>query len=214
MGATHLRPVGGSELPQYPEELCDARLSTDYFTMFWHDRFFASDMHMNAPLEVQGAALNLYFFSRKQTPVGSLPDSPRTLARMLRIDFDQWERLCREPIGPLHKWERYAYRDEVVLGHHVVIEVALDALAQREKRKASNADKAVYARLVRLAEDMRRLKCDERMCQDRVLLERLDGWLVENHHGQRRWPQFETSLRRALNHATQQGWIGRGGNVP
>ncbi|ETW13377.1 hypothetical protein ATO8_09196 [Roseivivax marinus] len=214
MGATFLRPVDSGDLPEYPEELTDPHLTNDFFTMWWHDRWLQSKLHRNATLEVQGAALNLFFLSRKQVPVGSLPSEGRELAHLLRIDVAYWERLNREPVGPLHKWERYAYRDEIVLGHPVVIEVALNALQKRDERKASNEAKAVYQRQQRLADDMRKLKCDERICQDRRLIERLDAWLLENHHGQRRWPQFETSLARALDHAYRSGWMTTGGRSP
>ena len=91
-----LQPVDTGDLPEYPDALCDPQLTSDYFTMFWHDRWLASTMHLTAPLEVQGAALNLFFLARKQVPVGSLPVEDRVLARLLRIDLDAWQRLCRE----------------------------------------------------------------------------------------------------------------------
>ncbi|HBS98606.1 MAG TPA: hypothetical protein DEB47_01800 [Citreicella sp.] len=93
----------------------------------------------------------------------------------------------------------------------MVIEVARDALHRREERKASSEAKAVSQRQARLADLMRENGLDKALCDDRVLVERIDAWLVENHRGQRRRPQIDASLQRALRHAVSEGWIGRGG---
>lgn len=210
--AQHLRSVSGiDDLPEYPPDLCDPRLTSDFFTMFWHDRWFSSRLHLTATLAVQGAALNLFFLSRKQVPVGSLPDDDAILARLLRVDYHEWVGLRAQPVGPLHNWRPYRYEGEVVLGHPVVIEVARDALHRREERKASSEAKAVSQRQARLADLMRENGLDKALCEDRVLVERIDAWLVENHRGQRRRPQIDASLQRALRHAVSEGWIGKGG---
>lgn len=211
MNQPHLRTVDATPLPEYPPELCDPRLTADYFTMFWHDRWLSSALHLTAPMAVQGAALNLFFLARKQVPVGSLPVSDAMLARLLRVDQADWIGWMAQPITPMHNWTRYAYGDAEVWGHPVVIEVARDALARREVRKASTESKAIYQRQGRLSDVMREMGVDKAMCADRVLIERLDAWLVENHHGQRRMPQFEASIKRALQHAHSEGWL-RGNN--
>ncbi len=198
------------EIPEYPVELTEARMTSDYFTMFWHDRWLYSETCLKADLEVQGAALNLFFLARKQTPVGSLPDDSAVLASLLRIDLEQWGRLCGRAITPLNNWRRYRYDNKVILGHPVVIEVALDAVHRREVREAAQNDKATSMRLKRLGELMIEIGCDARMTQDKILLERLDAWLLENHVGQRRMPRFEASMNAALRHAVQVGWINGG----
>ena len=208
MSAPHLRAIEGGDLPEYPAELCDPRLTSDYFTMFWHDRWLSSTLHLTAPMAIQGAALNLFFLARKQVPVGSLPVDDLVLARLLRVGDDDWRGWMAQPVTPLHNWTKYRYGAGEVYGHPVVIEVARDALQRREVRKAASDGKAVYQRQCRLAEAMAVIGCDKSMCADKVLIERLDLWLLENHRGQRRMPQFEASLRRALTHATKEGWIG------
>jgi len=200
-------------IDDYPVELCDPMLTADYFTMFWHDRWLSSTLHLTAPMAVQGAALNLFFLSRKQVPVGSLPDDETMLARLLRIDLAEWRGLMAQPVTPLHNWTRYRYAGGVILGHAVVIEVCRDALQRRAMRKASSEDKAVAQRQYRLVEAMRAVGCKDGLCEDKSLVERLDGWLIENHRGQRRMPQFEASLRRALDHAHAQGWLTAGGRA-
>lgn len=208
-GVPHLQAVEPESLPDYPVELIDARMTSDYFTMFWHDRWLNSELHLTADMAVQGAALNLFFIARKQNPVGSLPENDRMIAKLLHIDIEAWERLKSQPINPLHNWSRFRVDDKIVLGHPVVIEVAMDALARREQRAASNEERAVAMRQHRLKRDMKELRCSEAMCNDPVLVQRLDDWLVEHHPGQRRMPKFAKSLRRALDHAHAQGWIGR-----
>lgn len=194
-------------LPEYPVELVDARLTSDYFTMFWHDRWLNSELCLTAPLDVQGAALNLYFIARKQNPVGSLPDNDDMLAKLLRVDLATWQDLRGRRISPLHGWSSYTVNGKRVLGHSVVIEVALDALTKRVAREASNDERAVKMRQVRLREAMIDIRCDVTLTNDKILIERMDAWLMENHIGQRRMPKFQGSLERAISHAVAQGWV-------
>lgn len=208
-GVPYLRAVD-ADLPDYPSELCDPALATDYFTVWWHDRWLSSRLHLQASQAVQGAALNLFFLARKQTPVGSLPADEALLARLLRVAPDEWRGLMAQPLTPLHRWQRYAHDGDVVLGHPVVIEVALAALHRREDRESSRDDRAVAMRRRRLVEIMRAEGCAPAMCQDWQLVCRIDDWLAANHQGQRRQPQVGASLRRALQHATAMGWIGGG----
>ncbi len=208
----HLKPVEPVVLEHYPAELCDPRLTNDYFTMFWHDRWLSSRMHLTASMAVQGAALNLFFLSRKQIPVGSLPSDEKLLARMLRVSEEDWRGMMAQEITPLHHWREFEHEGEIVLGHSVVIEVALDALDKREARKASNEERAVRVRIARLIETMRDAGCSKEACGDSRLVEWLDGWLLENHRGQRRRPQIDASLKRALAAAAQAGVLKQHGN--
>lgn len=209
MQAGHLRPVE-ADIPDYPDELCDPRLTSDYFTAFWHDRWLSSRLHLKAAMSVQGMALNLFFHARKQNPVGSLPSDQDMLVSLLRVTKEEWRGAMAQEITPLHNWSEYRYRDSIVLGHPVVIEVARDALDRREARKLSNEAKAVQQRQARLVDVLRGepFKCQAAILDDAALIERLDEWLTTNHRGQRRMPQFAHSVERALHHATKQGWIG------
>ncbi|MFC4668352.1 hypothetical protein ACFO5X_07295 [Seohaeicola nanhaiensis] len=207
---THIRLVRDDEpLPAYPDELLDAHAAADYFTAFWHDRYLNSKLHLSADLDVQGAALNLFFIARKQLPMGSLPNDHTMLAKLLRIDIALWHQLMGRTITPLHNWRPYRAGGVVVLGHPVVVEVALDAVKRREAREVERNDKATSMRLKRLGELMVEIGCHAKMAQDRVLLERLDGWLLERHRGQRRMPGFEVSLKAALRHAETVGWFNK-----
>lgn len=205
-----LRAVEDATLEDYPDQLCDAALATDYFTKFWHDRWLSSRLHLTASLEVQGAALNLFFLARKQTPIGSLPVDQRLLARLLRVSDREWEGLMAQDITPLHQWREYAHDGTVVLGHPVVIEVSLDALDRREARRLANDDKAVRERRRRLQVTMREAGVSEPAIKDWSLVCWLDEWLCANHHGQRRFPQIQHSLSRALQAASAAGQLNRG----
>ena len=197
----------GDGLPEYPADLIDARMTSDYFTVFWHDRWLNSELCLTADMDVQGAALNLFWIARKQNPIGSLPTNDDMLAKLLRIDRGYWRDLKGRTISPLHNWQRMRAGEKIVLGHPVVIEVALDALGRREIREAAQSEKAAAMRIKRLGEMMVEIGCDPRMAADKVLLGRLDDWLLEHHKGQRRMPRFETSLSAALRHAQTVGWL-------
>jgi hypothetical protein len=126
---------------------------------------------------------------------------------LLRLPLDVWQDLRARSVGPLHRWRRMRAGDQIVLGHPVVIDVARDAMHRRAANQASSEEKAIYARQKRLRELMALMKCSKAMIDDAFLVERLDHWLLENHRGQRRMPQFEQSMRRALMHAGKEGWI-------
>lgn len=206
----HLRAIETGDLPEYPEDLCDPSGANDYFTKFWHDRWLSSRLHLTASLEVQAAALNLFFYARKQIPIGSLPRDPRMLTRLLRVTDSQWHQLMDQEITPLHGWHEYRHGDSVVLGHAVVIEVALDALDRREARKMANDDKAVRERRRRLVGTLRQCGVTEAALKDWALVCWLDDWLEANHRGQRRFPQIEHSVKRALAAAAQAGKLNGG----
>ncbi|MBB3986160.1 hypothetical protein GGQ68_002498 [Sagittula marina] len=194
---------------QYPEELCDPELARNYFVMWHHRRWLSSRLCLTASLAVQGAAQNLFWLSQEQNPIGSLPSDHVLLARLLRITDHEWNGLMAEAVTPLHGWQQYIYGNEILLGHPVVIEVACNAAAKREERKLSNQGRSVNKRRERLAESMGEIGCSAKVCQDAHLVAWLDGWLVENHPGQRRRPAIESSIQRGLEAAHRAGLFGK-----
>lgn len=202
-----IRLIDDEAMPNYPDDLIDVRMTSDYFTVFWHDRWLNSELCLKAKMDVQGAALNLFFIARKQNPIGSLPDDDLMLAKLLRIDAEQWHDLKHRRISPLHNWQHYNARGKIILGHPVVIEVAQDALHRRESREAASTEKATNLRLDRLRRSMADIRVSKGVLADQSLIERLDVWLLEHHKGQRRMPRFEASLNAALRHAEREGWF-------
>ncbi|PYE80393.1 hypothetical protein [Pseudoroseicyclus aestuarii] len=206
-----LRPVDVSALEAYPIRGEDS-VARHHFLKFWHNRWLGSTLRLTASLDVRACALDLFFLAQNQTPIGTLPDDDRILARLLHLDLAQWMELRARTPGPLNHWRRcVAAPDdgahEIRLMHPVVTEVALDMLERREDATRSKEERAVAKRLQRLGEAMLAIGCTPPMAKDRMLLERLDGWLLEHHPGQRRMPRFETSLKRALTHAERHGWL-------
>ncbi len=108
--------------------------------------------------------------------------------------------------GPLRHWQKCMCDGEIRLFHPVVLEVALDALGRREAREASNAEKAITMRLVRMREQLAKLGVNKGVLADDVLIERMDQWLADHHKGQRRIPAYQ----RVIEHAASQGWFNMG----
>lgn len=204
-----LQPVDAEGLPEYPIS-ADDRLDSHYFIQWNLKRWRKSQFRQLAEPEVGWFGFLLFCEAHDETPVGTLPPNERLLAKALGISIERWRQLCDREITPLHNWTlARCDNGETRLVHPVVTEVVRDALERRDVRKASSEGKAVYQRQQRLTEVMRDMGCDKALCADRVLVERLDAWLLENHNGQRRMPQFEASITRALRHASEQGWIGK-----
>jgi hypothetical protein len=172
--------------------------------MWDHVRWLNSEMHRKATPEAQCHFMNLCFIAQSQRPIGTLPDDDSELAWMLRIPIDQWQALRKAEYGPLRNWSHCDCDGEIRLMHPVVMEVALDALARREAKELSNAEKAVYARLTRLREAMAKLGLSKDALRDDVLIERMDGWLLEHCKGQRRQEVYQ----RAIRHASDNQWFG------
>lgn len=177
-----------------------------FFTMWDHVRWLNSTMYRKATPESQCHFMNLCFMAQTQRPVGTLPADDSELAHMLRLPTERWTELRRMEFGPLRHWERCMCDGEVRLFHPVVLEVALDALGRREAREASNAEKAITMRIVRLREALGKLKMPKDALADDVLIERMDQWLLDHHKGQRRMPAYE----RVIIHAASQKWFNGG----
>jgi hypothetical protein len=201
-----LRLTDTDDLPDYPLD-ASVKLTSHYFTMFWHDRWLASELHLTGSLEVQACALNLIFLAQKQSPLGTLPDNDEILSRMLRLDLLLWRDLRKRNPGPLHNWSLCRCGREVRLMHPVVLEVLQEAIGKRDERMLSNEEKAQYTRLKRIREALADLGCTEAVTDDGVLIDRLDQWLTANCQGQRRRPVYA----RALQHAVAAGWLAQPG---
>lgn len=208
----HLSPnplpqlVEVSEMEEYPFEASD-RLLAHHFTMFWHDRWLNSEMHLTASLDVQACALNLFFLAQKQSPIGTLPDDDTILAKLLRVDLATWLDLRRREINPLRNWCLCRCGDQVRLMHPVVTDILKDAMNRREAREASTAQRAVNERIRRLREAMSAMGCGKDVLGDDVLVQRIDSWMLDHCRGRR----TKTLYDRALRHAMDQKWFGNMG---
>ena len=202
MGLRAVTLIDTDQLPVYPIDRSD-RLVIHYFTMWHHDRWLNSTMHLKASYEVQGVARALFDLAQRQTPPGTLPDDDEMLAKLLRLDLARWRDLCALPIGPLHNWSRCLCGNEVRLMHPVVTEVILDAMAKRETREVRKTERANDRRLERLQAGLAAAGLDREALGDETLVRRIDDWLLATHQGNR----TQLVYQRAFEHAVRSRWV-------
>jgi hypothetical protein len=148
--------VETTDLPEYPIAR-SVRLDGNAFTKWHHLRWLNSSLHLLASYEVQGMARALFDLAQLQSPVGTLPDDPLMIARLLRVDPGQWDDMRRRAISPLHNWQPCLSDGERRLMHPVVLEQVLDAIERREQHALSKEEKAAYQRVKRLREAMEKI---------------------------------------------------------
>ena len=125
----------------------------------------------------------------------------------------RWLSLKERPFNPLYNWGPVRCDNgDIRLAHPVVQDVMEAALRGHQEHKASNESKAVYARRKRLADVLRACGCGADLCADEFAVAWLDEWLLAHHAGQRRMPQIQQSVARALRVAASEGILGRARN--
>ena len=203
--------VSAEELPEYPIS-AECRLDSHSFVLFHHDRYERSDFRRRSyrDPEVGFFGMELFFRSHGETPLGTLPMEDESLAFLLGLPLDRWLSLKSRSFNPLYNWSPVRCDNgHIRLAHPVVREVMQAALDGHEASKASNAEKAVAARRRRLVEALKLSGCSDDLCGDDYAVGWLDEWLLEHHRGQRRMPQFQHSIAKALRAAAQEGVLGR-----
>lgn len=154
-------PVDVDCLPEYPVDP-DQRLDSHSFVQWEFRRWLDSDMRWNGTHECKSMWFELVNLAHGATPVGTLPDDAKRLARMIQpaVDADHFANLCRLDYGPLHGWVRCRCGDEVRLMHPVVTRIVLAALASRANHAARVEAASDARRLKRLTEDLMPLSAD------------------------------------------------------
>lgn len=199
-----VRPLVAVDLEALPEyEFADLRLESHFFVPWHFGRWLNSATHLCASYEVQGVARALFDIAQMQFPTGTLPDDDVQLSRLLRLDLTHWRGLRGLEFGPLRNWFRVRCGDQVRLAHPVVCEVISQVLERREERERANDARAVAMRLKRLREALRGLGAAEALVHDQVLIERMDKWLLDHVHGQRRVEAYE----RVMMVAVRERWF-------
>lgn len=209
--STAIHLVDADDLPDYPIS-ASARLDSHYFMQFNHDRYDRSDFRRKAyrDPEVGFYGLELFFKSHGETPLGTLPQGNEALAFLLGLSLERWLGMVERSFSPLYNWDPVRCDNgEVRLAHPVVTEVMEAALRGHLEHKASNEEKSVWQRRQRLRKNLKDCGCSDALCADEVAVAWLDDWLLEHHKGQRRMPQFQTSIGRGLKAAAQDGILGR-----
>lgn len=198
-------------LPEYPISACE-RLDSHFFLQ-WnidrHDRSEFRRLSYRDP-EVGFFGLQLIYKSHGETPLGTLPQDDEALAFLLGLSLEKWIGLRERRFNPLYNWHAVQCDNGVVrLANPVVTEVMQLALDGHKENKASNEDKAIWQRRRRLKEALKACGCSEELLADDVAVAWIDEWLMQNHPGQRRMPQLQVSIGRALKAAAENGVLGR-----
>jgi len=203
--------VESGALEEYPIS-CSERLDSHYFIQFNRRRYDRSDFRRKAyrDPEVGFFGMELFYKAHGETPLGTLPQDDEALAFLLGLPLDRWKGLIERAFNPLYNWRPVLCDNgEVRLAHPVVTEVMLAALEGHREHKISNEEKAVWQRRQRLRKALKDCGCTDGLCGDEVAVGWIDDWLLENHKGQRRMPQFQASIARALRAAAEAGLLNR-----
>ncbi len=144
-----LQPVPIDDLPDYPLTVED-RLDSHYFVAWERRRWLNSDMRLRGTPECRALFFDLINISYDQAPVGTLPNDPELLAKLLMVDPGHFAQLCRLEFGPLHKWHLVNCEGEIRLAHSMVLRTLQEAIARREDNRAKNDAANIAKRIQRL----------------------------------------------------------------
>lgn len=200
-------PVDLDMLPEYPIDP-DARLDSHGFIQWEFRRWLSSDMRWNGTHECKSMWFDLVNLSHSETPVGTLPQDMKRLARMVQpvVERDHFETLCGLEFGPLHGWEPCRCGDVVRLMHPVVTRIVQAAFASRANNAARVQAASLAKRLKRLTEDLMPLApniaSDARKV--RYVAAQIDE-RVEQRGGERRTNEDLHLAIQACNAADRQG---------
>lgn len=175
-----LSPVDLDSLSDYPIDP-DARLDSHGFVQWEFRRWLSSDMRWNGSHECKSMWFELVNLAHGETPVGTLPQDMKRLARMIQpvVDRDHFESLCRLDFGPLHGWHPCRCGDDIRLMHPVVTRIVKAAFASRanhaarveaatQSRKLKRLTEDIAQLAPKLAEDSRKVRWANSFIEDRV----------------------------------------------
>ena len=195
--------VAVAELPDYPIPR-NERLPELAFVKWVPSRWLNSSGHLKCTYEVQGMARALFDIATAQSPIGTLPDDDEELAALLRVPQGHWKGLrALGDRGPLRNWLPCRSDGEVRLMHPVVTAQLEDVLHRREQRELSKEAQAEAKRFERLSAGLHKAGLSEAVCQDGILLKRMDDWLSANWRGNR----TVTAYLSVIEAARKERWI-------
>lgn len=184
----HLTVVSDADnpLPDYPEELLAADVTGHHFMMFRHDLLLQSRLRLSRDFEVLGVQMVMFCEAQRQVPFGSLPVDEMDLVRLIGITISRWRTLAKRDISPLHKWRRYDTPDGPVLGHSVVIDIALRTIGAATDRKARSSAQQAQKSRKRLPELLLPFGLRPDLADNDEFLDFAQAWFAENFRGAKR----------------------------
>lgn len=188
------------DLDEYPLSAED-RLDSHYFMPWERRRWLNCDMRLKGTAECRAYYFDLINISYDQSPIGTLPSDMSVLAKMLFVDRDQFEQLCRLEFGPLHKWRRVRCDGEIRLMHPMVFRTLTDAIARKEDNRAKNDAANAAKRLMRLRSAMAGYNAD--LAANDAAVRWIDEWLVKEGCEYRSATWIERGISNWSEHAIE-----------
>lgn len=199
--SARLQIIDDGDVPRYPLDASD-RLDSHYFVPWERRRWLNSDMRLKATEECRALYFDLICICYDQAPVGTLPDDTALLARILMVDRDRFEALCRLPYGPLHKWERCLCGEEIRLYHPFVLASLTDAISRREDNRAKVEAANRAKRLQRVRSTL--AGYDAQLAKNDAAVLWIDGWLNSEGCEYRSAKWYERAMQAWANHVFDQ----------
>lgn len=193
--AENLRMVDASSLFEYPIQKGE-RLDTHHFMPWKFDWWLHSELRLRAEKDVRAVAFDLFCIAQKEDPVGTLPTDDLLLARLTGETLEEWQRLMKRPITPLHKWKQcQCSNGEIRLYHETVLKIAKEALGLRDDKLAKLEADRDRKRILALPDLMARAGAPRGMIENDIKIAQFDQFLIDNYSGKQRRVAF---VRQAL----------------
>lgn len=206
-----LQLIDAGEIDEYPLTVED-RLDSHYFMAWERRRWLNSDMRLRGTHECRSMFFDLINIAYDQAPVGTLPDDHHLLAKMLMVDTEHFQQLCRLEYGPLHKWRRVSCAGEIRLAHPMVLRSLQEAVARREDNRAKNDAANIAKRLQRLRITL--LAYNKDIGGNDAAVRWIDGWLADEGCEYRSSSWIERGIARWMDHSFALARKGVGRPLP
>lgn len=197
MMRTHLQAVDVVDLEEYPLGR-DLRLDSHWFITWERRRWLNSDMRLKGRPECRAYYFDLICISYEQSPMGTLPEDPEILAKLLFIGDAEFRALCQLPFGPLHRWARCTCEGEVRLYHPMVLQTLNEAIARSEEHRSRSEAGNARQRQFRLRSKIMGYHQD--LAKNDAAILWMDGWLEETGCGYRNATWIERSIAAWSEH--------------
>ncbi|WP_255418498.1 hypothetical protein [Paracoccus sp. JM45] len=185
------------DLDEYPLT-ADDRLDSHYFMAWERRRWLNCDMRLKGTYECRSMYFDLINIAYDQSPIGTLPTDTSVLAKMLFVDRDHFDQLCRLEFGPLHKWRRVRCDTEIRLMHPMILKSLTEAISRKEDHRARSEAASVSKRLLRLRTAMAGYQ--KELAENDAAVRWIDDWLLKEGCEYRSPSWIERGISRWSDH--------------
>ncbi|RJE81755.1 hypothetical protein DWB67_01160 [Paracoccus sp. JM45] len=167
--------------------------------MAWERRRWLNcDMRLKGTYECRSMYFDLINIAYDQSPIGTLPTDTSVLAKMLFVDRDHFDQLCRLEFGPLHKWRRVRCDTEIRLMHPMILKSLTEAISRKEDHRARSEAASVSKRLLRLRTAMAGYQ--KELAENDAAVRWIDDWLLKEGCEYRSPSWIERGISRWSDH--------------